>query len=225
VRSLDATLRDFVVASDRLVDPDRSILVVTSAHGEEFLEHGARGHGTQLFDESIRIPLMLRGPHLKGGMRVAGSVGQIDIAPTLLQLCGLDAQPGGLGRGLGDALLSASAIEAATRFVEAKAPLRETAGGPAPDWSPPAYAVVDGSRKIIRDVVRANERAFDIATDSMERQDLLALGSAPEWVVPLRGALDAHLARCAAAPLQPRTNDVYLTPDSRMRLRALGYRD
>ncbi len=237
VRALDREMRDFVVESDRLVDPDRSILVVTSAHGDELSEHGALGHGTQLFDESIWIPLMIRGPALKGGMRIAGSVGQIDIAPTLLQLCGLESPPGVVGRGLGDSLLSASTIESATRFVEAKAPLRETASGPAPGWSPPAYAVVDGKRKLIRDVVRGLERAFDVSVDATESHDLLASGvgpaaaaapgaaAAPEWVLPLRAAVDAHIASCKAAPVQERSADEYLTPDSRMRLRALGYRD
>jgi arylsulfatase A-like enzyme len=225
VRALDERLRDFVVKSDRLVDPDRSILVVTSAHGEEFLEHGARGHGTQLFDESIRIPLLMRGPGLKAGTRVTGSVGQIDIASTLLQLCGLAALPGSAGRGLGDSLLSRSPIENATRFVEAKAPLRETATGPATGWSPPAYAVVDGTHKLVREVVRRSERAYDVATDPNESRDLLAAGVAPAWAAPLRSALDAHIATCRSAPVQERASDSYLTPDSRMRLRALGYRD
>jgi len=225
VKALDDALRAFVVKQDRLVDPDRSILAVTSAHGEEFLEHGARGHGTQLYDESVRIPLLLRAPGVKGGVRVAGSIGQIDIAPTLLQLCGLDAQPGALGRGLGDALLSESAIEAATRFVEAKAPVREGAVGPAPDWSPPAYAVVDGGHKLIRDVVRGNDHAFDLAADSTEKQDLLTFGAPPPWVAPLQHVLDEHIGRCSAVPPQHRQTEVYLTPDSRMRLRALGYRD
>jgi hypothetical protein len=229
VRALDGEMRKFVVEADRLVDPDRSILVVTSAHGDELAEHGVIGHGTQLFDESIWIPLMIRGPALKGGMRIGGSIGQIDIAPTLLQLCGLESPPGVVGRGLGDSLLSASPIESATRFVEAKAPLRETVSGPAPGWSPPAYAVVDGERKLIRDVVRGVERAFDVGMDASESHDLLAGGVAPaevpEWVVPLRAALGAHITSCKSAPVQARSADEYLTPDSRMRLRALGYRD
>ena len=225
IKALDDALRAFVVKIDKLVDPDRSILAVTSAHGEEFLEHGARGHGTQLYDESIRVPLLLRGPGLKGGMRVAGSVGQIDIAPTLLQLCSLDAQPGAQGRALGDALLSASPVESATRFVEAKAPVRESATGPAPDWSPPGYAVVDGPHKLIREVVRGSERAYDLAADSNEKQDLLSFGAPPPWVPSLRSVLDEQIARCSAVPVRQRTSEIYLTPDSRMRLRALGYRD
>jgi hypothetical protein len=122
-------------------------------------------------------------------------------------------------------LLSRSAIESATRFVEAKAPLRETATGPAPAWSPPAYAVVDGTYKLIREVVRRTERAYDVASDASESRDLLAVAPAPDWATPLRSALDAHVATCRSAPVRERAGDVYLTPDSRMRLRALGYRD
>jgi hypothetical protein len=73
------------------------------------------------------------------------------------------------------------------------------------------------------------ERAFDVGEDASEGHDLLAGGAAsptaPEWVVPLRAALDAHIASCKSAPVQERSADEYLTPDSRMRLRALGYRD
>lgn len=68
---------------------ERSVIVVTSDHGEEFLDHGGWWHGLTLFEEQVRVPLMVRVP---GGMgnRLAGrAAGLIDVAPSLLELAGL----------------------------------------------------------------------------------------------------------------------------------------
>ncbi|RMF84518.1 MAG: hypothetical protein D6744_02970, partial [Planctomycetota bacterium] len=69
---------------------ERTITVFTSDHGEEFWEHGRNGHGHYLFDESIRVPLIVRYPReLPMGIRIPQTVELIDVAPTLLRLAGL----------------------------------------------------------------------------------------------------------------------------------------
>ena len=67
-----------------------TLLVVTSDHGEEFLEHGDVLHGRSQFQELIRVPLLLRGPGLVAPQRIATPVSLVDVAPTLLQLAGVD---------------------------------------------------------------------------------------------------------------------------------------
>lgn len=66
----------------------RTIVVLTSDHGEEFLEHGLNGHGKQLYEESVRVPLILAGPGIPQGERVAGAVAMLHLAPTLVRLAG-----------------------------------------------------------------------------------------------------------------------------------------
>lgn len=64
-------------------------IAVTSDHGEEFGEHGAFGH-TQVYDETLHIPLLLRLPEARlGGLRVPSRVALADLFPTLLELAGL----------------------------------------------------------------------------------------------------------------------------------------
>ena len=73
---------------------DQTIVLLTSDHGEELLDHGAVGHGGTLFREVIDIPLVLR---LPGGAD-SGSRDQVarllDVFPTLTALAGVEEPPG-----------------------------------------------------------------------------------------------------------------------------------
>ncbi len=73
---------------------DRTLIVVTADHGDEFFEHGGKGHRSTLFDEVVKIPLIVRPPGgNRTGRKVPGQVSIIDIAPTILELAGV-AVPG-----------------------------------------------------------------------------------------------------------------------------------
>jgi hypothetical protein len=75
---------------------DDALVVFLADHGEEFLDHGLWLHGRSLFDELIRIPLVVKFPGGRGaGTRVAGQVQGIDIVPTVLEAMGV-ALPQGL---------------------------------------------------------------------------------------------------------------------------------
>jgi arylsulfatase A-like enzyme len=67
-----------------------ALLVFIADHGEEFLDHGLWLHGRSLFDELIRVPLVVKFPGNRGaGTRVAGQVQGIDVVPTVLEAAGL----------------------------------------------------------------------------------------------------------------------------------------
>jgi len=67
---------------------DDLTIVVTSDHGEEFHEHGGFWHGTTLYDEQVRVPLLLKLPQSRrGGTVVRHWVQSIDLMPTVLKLC------------------------------------------------------------------------------------------------------------------------------------------
>jgi arylsulfatase A-like enzyme len=89
----DAELRSVDTAFGTLVDflrsqglYDDAVIVVTSDHGEEFGEHGFVGwHSHSLYDELLRVPLLVKLPGSRGGGRsVAAQVTGIDLAPTIL---------------------------------------------------------------------------------------------------------------------------------------------
>jgi len=79
---------------DRLIREVRArlrrpvIVVISADHGEEFHEHGGVYHGSSLYDEQVRVPLIVNVPGV-APRRVAMPVESIDIAPTLLGLAGL----------------------------------------------------------------------------------------------------------------------------------------
>jgi arylsulfatase A-like enzyme len=64
----------------------QDLVVVTSDHGEEFLEHSGFGHGATLYEESLRVPLILRYPAARhAGLQVATPVSLVDLLPVLLE--------------------------------------------------------------------------------------------------------------------------------------------
>jgi arylsulfatase A-like enzyme len=84
---------------------DNTLIVVVSDHGEEFWEHRGTGHGRTLFEEQLRIPLLLKLP----GGRHAGEVREnlvemIDLAPTFVELLGLPGEHRFQGRSLVEVL-------------------------------------------------------------------------------------------------------------------------
>ncbi len=88
---LDAHLREFVDHLKSLKLYDDALIVLTADHGEEFHEHGGWWHGTTLYDEQIRIPLIVKPPKATAGPRgrLGGIARSLDIAPTILAMCGV----------------------------------------------------------------------------------------------------------------------------------------
>ncbi len=87
IRELDARLRKPVV------------IAISADHGEEFRDHGGVYHGSTLFDEQVRVPLLLRVPGQKP-QKIAAPVESIDIAPTLLSIVGAAVPESMRGRDL-----------------------------------------------------------------------------------------------------------------------------
>ena len=61
---------------------EQMVVVVTSDHGEEFFEHGGFEHNRTLYDEMLRVPLLIKSPGLHPGMREIQTQ-SVDLAPTL----------------------------------------------------------------------------------------------------------------------------------------------
>jgi arylsulfatase A-like enzyme/Tfp pilus assembly protein PilF len=87
VDSVIGTLIRALVASGRYED---AIIVFTSDHGESLGEHGEKTHGLFLYDSTLRVPLIVKAPNLRGKSAIVREqVRAIDIAPTLLYLLSL----------------------------------------------------------------------------------------------------------------------------------------
>lgn len=68
---------------------DNTIVIVVADHGEEFMDHGRWGHWeSNLYDEILRVPLIIRLPNGPEGVVISQQVRLLDLMPTILDLCG-----------------------------------------------------------------------------------------------------------------------------------------
>ncbi len=101
IRHLDRQLAPFVAWLKASGIYDRTLIVLTSDHGEEFGEHGGFWHGTTLYEEQIHVPLILKLPRQElAGTRVPWQVRLIDVAPTVTAVMGIPPDPSWAGRDL-----------------------------------------------------------------------------------------------------------------------------
>lgn len=70
---------------------DNTIIIYTSDHGERAGAHGMRQKGATIYREETQIPMIIAHPDFPGGRTTKGLMGAIDIAPTLMGLCGPSA--------------------------------------------------------------------------------------------------------------------------------------
>jgi arylsulfatase A-like enzyme len=151
--------------------PD-DILVFFSDHGEEMWEHGGFEHGHTLYDELLRVPLIIKGPGMPAA-RVTEPTSLLDIAPTVLSLAGLDPEGSFDGLDLGPAARD----ESGARQGLAQ---RDLAFG-RPLYGSTQWGVLHGSEKYSSQDGR--ERLFDLAADPGEDDNLLPQGQVLDTAV------------------------------------------
>jgi arylsulfatase A-like enzyme len=154
---VDHLVGEILAELDRLGLAERTAVVLTADHGEALFEHGFIGHNTQLYEESVRVPLMWRVPGI-APRRVADVVELIDLAPTVLGLVGLGALPAVeamQGRSLVPLLVGDRAVErpAFSRTL----------------WNKPRYSVRDRESKYIWDSRSGTSELYDLTRDPSEK--------------------------------------------------------
>jgi len=88
---VDEAVGELLTALEDAGRLEDAIVVLVGIHGEEFFEHGSAGHGRNLHEQSIRVPLMIRAPSLLAPGKVTAPVDLLDLAPTLADLVGAPA--------------------------------------------------------------------------------------------------------------------------------------
>lgn len=113
----DHELGRLIAALDKKSAPEKTLIVVLADHGESLGEHGEYTHGVFLYDSTLHIPLIMRGPGVKAGLRIPQQVRTIDILPTILHLMGGDAPPACQGRSV-TPLFSGKPVPAQSSYGE-----------------------------------------------------------------------------------------------------------
>jgi arylsulfatase A-like enzyme len=93
VASVDAAAASILASLDRLGLAQNTVVVVVADHGETLWENGrGEGHGDHLFgDEGTHVPLVVFDPRKRGARRVDAIARDVDLAPTLYDLLGVEA--------------------------------------------------------------------------------------------------------------------------------------
>jgi arylsulfatase A-like enzyme len=213
---LDARLAELFADLDRRGVLQRAWVVVTSDHGEGLWDHGIPGHGPQVYEEQIHVPLIVRPPGglATGPLLVSQPIGLLDVAPTLLEFVGVAVPDSFEGRSWAGALAGLGDLPARPVIIDEKIDHFDLA------------AIIDEHDKLVVDHTRKLELLFDLtsnpgesarsAVDMSKQHD--ARGAA------LRRLLDEALSEAAARTPAGTTGAEALLPAAvRRQLVELGY--
>jgi arylsulfatase A-like enzyme len=190
---------------------ERTVVIVTADHGEEFFEHRNWGHGHSVYNELLHVPLIVRWPAaFRPGARVDEPVMSADVVPTILALAGVAPTAPLAGQSLvplgGGAALAGDDGDR----VYSELLYRYGAG----------YSLQGRERKLVETVIGGETRQtlFDLTVDPREQRNVLD-GK------PGDGALVSHLdgLRRWAGEHHVAAGETTITPDMDQRLKALGY--
>lgn len=170
---------------------EKTIVVFTSDHGEELLDHGSLGHGHALWRELVRVPLIIAGPGIASGKRIQTEVSNRHLAPTLAMIGGTQL------KALSDPkILIADEITFSEVFYQ-------TSMG---KWSDRSNLDVMGLRSeqyVIHHAPegtpwgvtnpRGDYRLFSKVGDLGEQQDMRAAEDSPSRAAPLLDALNTSI--------------------------------
>ena len=221
VHAADEVVGEIVAELKRLGRWDDTLFVLTSDHGEEFDEHGGWQHDQSLYEELIRVPLIVRLPGDElAGQRVSAPVSLVGLTATLANALALPelvaAAQGEDWLGSIDAEPAGRARVVAERHNEKKffAPFVATRGHH-------NVAVREGSWKAIWNVEPDRLELYDLARDREERVERSA--EEPDRAASMKRTAQQWLAACRAREAPTPTGPI--DPADRERLRALGYID
>jgi arylsulfatase A-like enzyme len=196
---------------------DRTMVVLNADHGEAFGEHGYYYHGYSIYDEEVRVPLIIKLPD--GGVSgkvVDGPVRNLDIMPTVLDYCGIPAPEGIQGRSLRPFMETDQRPQLPT-CIETHRLHTQTH----------LLGYRDGRHKLIYNLAQGDAELYDLSTDPGEQLNLLSGGTVEKRIEELesrlRGDLLDMLEVKDLAVLKLGDANRLMDERTRERLKALGY--
>ena len=218
IRSADDLLGSFFAVLNEKNLASRTLIIITSDHGEEFWEHGIHQHQTP-FDNVLRVPLIIKMPHTSSGRRIRHLVRSIDITPTILDYLHIDVPKECEGKSLLPTIYRNSPV---TRFVFAEQP---------PYW----YSVRDDKYKFVlvadsrvyRNQLRASgfngDLLFDIRSDPQETVNLARHTSYAKVADEYKKLVLEFRARISSSHKGTPGRSIKPNPDLLRQLKSLGY--
>ena len=215
VRYLDSQLAELFAGLTARGLLENALVIITSDHGEEFREHGRMLH-SQVYDESVHVPLIVRLPGRESVARIVDvAVGLEDLLPTVLELLGVPEGPEPLdGRSLVPLLQGEREWSPRPLLLEDK-------------LTRSVFGLREGDLKLVSDLHNGDRKLFDLRADPGELRNIAAEN--PAALAELSSALRSTLARSRATASRSGAQkgqwEEILTRDEIERLRSLGYVD
>jgi choline-sulfatase len=189
---------------------ERTLVIVTSDHGEGLGEHGEDVHGYFVYETTLAVPLIVRGPGVRPGTVVEPVVRSVDLFPTILDMAGLGRDiPRNSGRTL-RAALAGGRLEDEPAFAESLVPLVHYG------WS---------DLRVVRDerwkyILAPRPELYDLERDPRELQNLV--DAEPARAHALRAGLEQRL-RAEQTTARSESAAAAIPPELLEKLGALGY--
>jgi arylsulfatase A-like enzyme len=199
---------------DRFEWKEDTVLIVTADHGEGLGSHGVIGHGVNLYQEALRVPLLIHHPAELRPARIRQNVSLIDILPTIRALAGLPPDPRDEGVDLLSVLRGEHTLEERPVFGHVLTRYKTAA----PDDDRTVRAAVVGSWKYLS-TKPGGEELYDLARDPGESTDLSQ--QSPDLVERLRRELEHFEGTSRRLEADPRS--LPLDAALQEHLEALGY--
>jgi len=221
----DRVIGAIVDALDAAGALPRTVIAISSDHGEAFLEHGREGHAHDLYREVVEVPYVIIPPLiLDRGIRVDETVANVDVWPTLLDLVGLPPLQGVDGRSMMPLILAAGGASPERVSADLTRPvvshLDQNWGGRAEPRE--LVSLTDGDSRLILQIDHPNSVEFyDSSTDPWEANNRSA-GNPPE-LKPMLERIDRYL-NDSEPPWGVESPAVEVDELRLNQLRALGYR-
>ena len=215
IRWVDDHVAKILAALEEMGVSGRTAVIVTADHGDEFFEHGGKGHQRTLYREVVHVPLIMRVPGITGGRVVQDPVSLVDVMPTVLDLTRAATPPGVDGRSLVPALVSGAAGDRGAVYGWLCNPERKT----------DCEAMQESPADTLIHVFQPPRVELYSAKDLSQRTNL---ARGPQWgrherLTGLSETLNSHWK--VYRGLAGRRGNVKIDQATKERLRALGYAD
>ena len=89
IHDADDKIGEFLAELKKMGLLEKTLIVAVSDHGTEFFEHGRMDHGFSLYDELLRVPIVIKWPHQTIGKEIPTQIRSIDLLPTIFEIVGL----------------------------------------------------------------------------------------------------------------------------------------
>ncbi|MEW6270824.1 MAG: sulfatase [Thermodesulfobacteriota bacterium] len=203
---------------------DDTIVVVTSDHGDEFFEHGLKGHSKTLYDEVLHVPLVVRYPRrIPFGRRVPEQVRLMDVAPTIVGLAGVEPpERFGVDR---EEMPAPYGWVDLTPWIARRTPRAFAQELPAFSMATalfgPQWSMRTNAGKLIRFASGRGAELYDLAHDPRERDNLYGSGNEGPLLQVLAPGFEDWQGIWKVLPARAVERTPSRTHEAR--LRALGY--